>query len=107
MLSAPVIVRKDYRLSSEVNLTPHAAQAWAPLLSLLEGTSAEQLERWQHELQRRLKDNGATYRDMPHTHQDRDWSMDPVPMVLSSTEWQHLESGVLQRAKPSKPCLQI
>lgn len=99
MLSAPVIVRKDYRLSSEVNLTPHAAQAWAPLLSLLEGTSAEQLERWQHELQRRLKDNGATYRDMPHTHQDRDWSMDPVPMVLSSTEWQHLESGVLQRAQ--------
>lgn len=86
-------------MSNETKLTQHASQAWAPLLALLEGTSADQLERWQQELQRRLKDNGATYRNMPHTHEDRDWAMDPVPMVLSSTDWMMLESGVVQRAQ--------
>ena len=84
---------------NEANINQHASDAWSPLLKLIDGASGEQLQRWESELQRRLKDNSATLRNMPHSADDRDWSMDPVPMVLSSQEWQHIEQGVIERAQ--------
>ena len=86
-------------MSTEANRSQHAQDAWSPLLDLLEGASGEQLSRWESELQRRLKDNGATYRNMPENRDDREWVMDPVPMVLSATEWSGIEAGIIQRAQ--------
>lgn len=82
----------------ESTLTPDTARAWAPLLELLGATPPEQLLRWESELQRRLKDNGSTYRSLPDGPDVRDWQMDPLPMVLASAEWDRLEQGIIERA---------
>lgn len=75
-----------------------APEVWQPLEQLLSTTSPEQLQRWEQELQRRLKENGSTYRSLPDGPDLRDWQMDPIPMLLSEAEWQRLGPAIQDRA---------
>lgn len=71
---------------------------WQGLCELLEGTQTNHLVGWQSELERRLQDNSATYRNAPQSGDKRDWRMDPVPFMLGKDAWAALESGVVERA---------
>src|SRR5262245_29430885 len=56
-------------------------------------------ERWR-EVRRLLRESGATY----HVYDDpqateRPWQLDPIPVLISSDEWRHVEWGLGQRAE--------
>jgi uncharacterized circularly permuted ATP-grasp superfamily protein/uncharacterized alpha-E superfamily protein len=49
-------------------------------------------------LQRQVRDNGITYNVYASADQpQRPWSLDLFPLMLSHSEWQQIEAGVMQR----------
>ena len=49
---------------------------------------------------RQVRDNGITYNVYANADQpQRPWSLDLLPLIVSSQDWQHIESGVLQRMR--------
>ncbi len=50
------------------------------------------------DLQRQVRDNGVSYNAYTTADQpQRPWSLDLFPLMLGHTEWQQIESGVMQR----------
>ena len=51
-------------------------------------------------VRRRILENGVTYNVYADPKgADRPWEVDPLPLILSPTEWQELASAVSQRAR--------
>ena len=51
-------------------------------------------------MEREIRDNGITYNVYADGRgSDRLWEVDPLPMLLTATEWQNIEAGVAQRAE--------
>jgi uncharacterized circularly permuted ATP-grasp superfamily protein/uncharacterized alpha-E superfamily protein len=49
--------------------------------------------------QRLVQTNGVTYNVYGDPRgKERPWALDPIPLVLSTSEWQQIESAVVQRA---------
>ncbi|OIN94378.1 MAG: A circularly permuted ATPgrasp family protein [Comamonadaceae bacterium CG1_02_60_18] len=74
--------------------------AWADFFSPLQHESKVQLAQRSAQLARQVRDNGITYN--VYADQDgpqRPWSLDLFPLILDSADWQHIEAGVLQRAR--------
>ncbi|GAA6143478.1 circularly permuted type 2 ATP-grasp protein [Hydrogenophaga sp. 5NK40-0174] len=58
------------------------------------------LSRRQDNLNRQLRDNGVTYNVYAETTgEQRPWSLDLLPMILSTEDWAQIEAGTLQRAR--------
>ncbi|MDD5029449.1 MAG: circularly permuted type 2 ATP-grasp protein [Rhodoferax sp.] len=73
---------------------------WADFFAPLQNESIDDLAQRSAQLARQVRDNGITYN--VYADQDgpqRPWSMDLFPLILSSADWQHIEAGVLQRAR--------
>jgi uncharacterized circularly permuted ATP-grasp superfamily protein/uncharacterized alpha-E superfamily protein len=73
---------------------------WGQLASAFAGLGTDELLRRQQEATRLLDQDGViynAYRESPHP--GRRWLLDPVPTVVSSREWQAIESGVIERAE--------
>ncbi|MDY0744168.1 circularly permuted type 2 ATP-grasp protein [Paucibacter sp. R3-3] len=54
--------------------------------------------------QRRIQEDGASYNVYDNAHEgggqsSRVWPLELLPMLISAQEWQHIEAGVIQRAK--------
>jgi uncharacterized circularly permuted ATP-grasp superfamily protein/uncharacterized alpha-E superfamily protein len=55
--------------------------------------------RWS-QAQRTIRDNGITYNVYGDPRgQDRPWQLDPLPLLVSASEWAALERGLEQRAR--------
>ncbi len=76
-------------------LRPH----WQYLLGSLGGFSTDERRDRQIMVERLLRDDGASYNDYSSTAGAREWSLDPLPLLLDSREWQRIESGVRERAE--------
>ena len=75
-------------------------QAWAGLASTLEELGSEDVRRRKQALAEELRLNGVTYNVYGDSQgADRLWSLDPVPMILESREWETVERGLIQRAE--------
>ena len=75
-------------------------QHWRYLISALDDMGPEVLQQRQRDTVRMLRSDGATYN--VYGRQDglnRTWQLDPVPLLLSSSEWAGLETGLMQRAE--------
>jgi uncharacterized circularly permuted ATP-grasp superfamily protein/uncharacterized alpha-E superfamily protein len=60
---------------------------------------AELVRRWQ-EAQLLLRDNGVTYNIYGEPQgRDHPWQLDPIPLLISSDEWNVMERGLIQRAE--------
>ncbi|MFV0277591.1 MAG: circularly permuted type 2 ATP-grasp protein, partial [Parahaliea sp.] len=81
-----------YRPGGE--LRPH----WEYLLHSLGELSEQERASRQSMVERILRDGGATYNDY-RTGGARDWTLDPIPLLVDSREWQAIESGVRERAE--------
>ncbi len=58
------------------------------------------LSRRQDNLNRQLRDNGVTYNVYAESSgEQRPWSLDLLPMILSPEDWTQIEAGTLQRAR--------
>ncbi|MEN9903785.1 MAG: hypothetical protein RLZZ555_350 [Pseudomonadota bacterium] len=77
-------------------LRPH----WDEFLRQLGTEGLSDLDRRAHDVAKQLSDNGVSYNVYAdHDSVQRPWSLDLFPLIISSSEWAELESGVLQRAR--------
>lgn len=72
---------------------------WKALADNLETLGLQQLNAKQKEIDWRLEDNGVTYNvyDDPNGT-SRPWHLDPIPLILESSDWERIEAGMRQRA---------
>jgi uncharacterized circularly permuted ATP-grasp superfamily protein/uncharacterized alpha-E superfamily protein len=77
-------------------LRPH----WEYLIRALETLGAEEFQRRWLEVRRLLRENGVTYNVYAEAQTtDRLWPLDPIPVLLTSSEWSMIEQGLIQRAE--------
>jgi len=86
----------DEMVAAQGNLRPH----WRPLIEPLEQMGeAGFARRWQ-EGRRVIRENGITYNVYSDPQSNpRPWPLDPLPLVLDSTEWAFLSAAIEQRAR--------
>ena len=72
---------------------------WQYVLGSLEELGAEEFGNRQQILERILRDDGATYNDYSTGLVARPWTLDPIPLLIDSQEWNQIESGVRERAE--------
>ena len=71
---------------------------WEAVASTFAELGLDELRRRQHEAARLLDQDGVSYNadaDSPR----RKWLLDPVPVVVSSREWESIETAVIERAE--------
>jgi len=83
----------DDAFTRDGNMQAH----WQYLLDSLTSLGAENLQERQQKVQRILRDDGASYQY--NTQDQRTWHLDPVPLLLDSHSWNHVETGLLERAE--------
>jgi uncharacterized circularly permuted ATP-grasp superfamily protein/uncharacterized alpha-E superfamily protein len=73
---------------------------WAQVGGVLDGLGLPELHRRAAEATRLLEDDGVTYTvyGAPPGAAPR-WRLDPVPVVITSSQWARVESAVVQRAE--------
>ena len=73
---------------------------WQYLIDSLASMGPEDLQQRQRDTVRMLRSDGATYN--VYGAQDglnRPWQLDPVPLLIGSSEWAGIEAGLMQRAE--------
>ncbi|MGH9011030.1 MAG: circularly permuted type 2 ATP-grasp protein, partial [Acidimicrobiia bacterium] len=92
----PPVAGYDEMVDRTGALRPH----WAHIGQVLDGLGLDELGRRRAEAVRLLDDDGVTYNiyGAPAGAMSR-WSLDPVPVLLTSAEWAGIESAVVQRAE--------
>ena len=73
---------------------------WQYLIDSLAALGPEELQQRQRDTVRMLRSDGATYN--VYGAQDglnRPWQLDPVPLLIGSSEWAGIEAGLMQRAE--------
>ncbi len=84
----------EYR-DAEKNIRP----SWKLVTDCLRSLNPDEFSRRDALLQRLIADNGITYNVYSEDQKKRQWDMDLLPLVFSSTEWGKIESGLCQRAE--------
>jgi uncharacterized circularly permuted ATP-grasp superfamily protein/uncharacterized alpha-E superfamily protein len=73
---------------------------WRNLIQFYQSMGIPELVTRKKEVERLLRENGVTYNIYGDPEgMNRPWILDPVPMVFSSTEWNWLEAGLMQRVQ--------
>ncbi|RZV12813.1 hypothetical protein D3M61_11110 [Aliarcobacter butzleri] len=86
----------DEMFDNKCNMRPH----WRQVIEGLEKAGIKQLEQKQLEIDWRLEDNGVTYNIYNDPEgSNRRWNLDPIPLVITSEEWEEVTKGLKQRAK--------
>jgi uncharacterized circularly permuted ATP-grasp superfamily protein/uncharacterized alpha-E superfamily protein len=101
----PPLLAADYRPLDGVHdemaagsgaLRPH----WEEYASALSELGAEDLARRWRTARQRIHENGVTYNIYGDPlGMDRPWNLDAIPLLISPSEWSHLEAGLVQRAQ--------
>lgn len=89
--------RYDELLDARASIRSH----WRLLMDRLARADLRQSTQRCLQLTRRLiAENGVTYNVYADTQgADRPWTLDPLPLVLTATEWSDIERGIAQRAR--------
>jgi uncharacterized circularly permuted ATP-grasp superfamily protein/uncharacterized alpha-E superfamily protein len=87
---------RDEMCSVQGELRPH----WEYLSGAIGALGSQELERRAYELRRLLRENGVTYNFFQENDTiERPWSLDPIPVLLTSSDWSEIEHGLAQRAE--------
>ncbi len=92
----PAPVGFDEAFTPDGAVRPHFSE----LFEVIRHLSRDELGRRWTQAQRAIRENGVTYNvygDPQGT--DRPWQLDPLPLVLSASEWASLEGGLTQLAR--------
>ncbi len=88
--------RYDELLDGAGAVRPH----WRPLIDALASDGAEAVRRGVDLARRLIVENGVTYNVYADPQgRDRPWVLDPLPLLLTASEWREIEAGVIQRAR--------
>jgi uncharacterized circularly permuted ATP-grasp superfamily protein/uncharacterized alpha-E superfamily protein len=75
-------------------------EQWRPLIDRLMAEWPESARRSAELARRLVVENGVTYNVYADPQgRDRPWALDPIPLVITSAEWQEIAAGVAQRAR--------
>ncbi len=77
------------------SVRPH----WQPFVAAMQQLGTDEIRRRWEESQDLIRQNGVTYNvygDPRGT--DRPWQLDPIPLLVPTSEWKYLEAGLIQRA---------
>lgn len=85
----------DEAYNAEGQVHPH----WQYLLQSLHNMGAEQINERQQKAARLLRDDGATYKIYDEPDHNQSWQLNPVPLLISSDEWQAVEALLVERAE--------
>ena len=87
-------------LSESTDAEGNWREAWSPVLSVLSQFDDAQINTYQHEIQRRFRENGLAYGVTGRRKAyQRPWHLDLVPQMMGDADWNALESGLQQRAR--------
>lgn len=88
--------RYDELLDGERRVRAH----WQALVDRLARDGSEGVRSGIELTRRLIIENGVTYNVYADSQgRDRPWVLDPLPVLLTATEWREIESGVAQRAR--------
>ena len=77
-----------------------ATPQWSEFLSHLGASGIESLPGRHDAMVRQIQDNGMTYNVYANADQpQRPWSLDLLPVILSSDDWAQIQTGVIQRMR--------
>jgi uncharacterized circularly permuted ATP-grasp superfamily protein/uncharacterized alpha-E superfamily protein len=73
---------------------------WHSFFSSLGKLDSHEIENRANNIQRLLKENGVAYNIyIDSSGGARPWELDPIPQIISVSEWQKINSGLIQRAQ--------
>ncbi|BAW03563.1 circularly permuted type 2 ATP-grasp protein [Nocardia seriolae] len=76
--------------------------SWADLSADFLDRGREGLRRIDGRVRRLIEDDGITYTELTSAEEPATpspWRLDPIPLLVSDTDWSALESGVVQRSR--------
>ena len=72
---------------------------WDSFLRGVEGRAGAEIGDTLNLMEREIRENGITYNVYADPKgADRPWEVDPLPMLISAADWEHIEAGIAQRA---------
>ncbi len=75
-------------------------EPWRVFFEQLGPNGLSDLDRRTQSLARQVRDNGITYNVYANQGgPQRPWALDLFPLIITPQSWQHIEQGVLQRAR--------
>ena len=87
--------RYDELLATPGEPRPH----WETFLRALADREGTEVGDTLSLMEREIRENGVTYNVYADPKgADRPWEVDPLPLLLSASEWTEIESGIAQRA---------
>jgi uncharacterized circularly permuted ATP-grasp superfamily protein/uncharacterized alpha-E superfamily protein len=88
--------RYDELLAGPGEPRPH----WDTFLRALAGREGPGVPDTLSLMERQIRENGITYNVYADPKgADRPWEVDPLPLLLSPSEWEEIETGIAQRAE--------
>jgi uncharacterized circularly permuted ATP-grasp superfamily protein/uncharacterized alpha-E superfamily protein len=92
----PAAAAYDELFAADGSVRPHCTA----LMSSLAALGATELDQRWREARRMLRENGVTYNVYDDVQSgERPWALDPIPLLLTSAEWQTIERALVQRAQ--------
>ena len=85
----------DEMLNRDKSINPH----WHTFMQALNTLGLTEMESRHEEVQRLLRENGVTYVVHGEQHGHRPWTLDPIPLIISNTDWETISAGLKQRAE--------
>ena len=85
----------DEMLSRNGQVNPH----WHAFMQALDTLGLTEMASRDEEVKRLLRENGVTYVLHGEQQGHRPWELDPIPFILSNTDWQTISEGLTQRAE--------
>jgi uncharacterized circularly permuted ATP-grasp superfamily protein/uncharacterized alpha-E superfamily protein len=83
-----------------LNAAGEVRPSWAGLAATLAELGPGEMGRRRVDLAEYMRRDGVTYNVYGDGKvAERPWSLDPIPLVFSSVEWEAVESGLVQRAE--------
>ena len=95
LADAPQGEQIDEMLNRDKSINPH----WYTFMQALDTLGLAEMESRHEEVQRLLRENGVTYVVHGEQHGHRPWALDPIPLIISNTDWEIISAGLRQRAE--------
>ncbi len=85
----------DEMLNRDRQINPH----WHSFIQALDTLGLPEMESRHAEVQRLLRENGVTYVVHGEQQGHRPWELDPIPLIISNTDWEAISAGLTQRVE--------
>ena len=87
------------QLDEMLDKTGKIALHWQPFIQALNTLGLEEMTARHKDAARLLRENGVTYIVHGEKQGHRPWELDPIPLIISNSDWGSISAGLTQRAE--------